>query len=254
MGGDPHSLAQQHVKLAEEHEAKGTPQQLSLAIREYKEAKRLKPRDQSVKDRLKSAVIRYRKISPHQPTIPMLRFASHFNLSLRYWDEGKTDLALTEAFYSITLLESAKLPYGCAEHNLNAMKQLTTKYRAMERGLITGLRHSRSIKNMYRLGVLLFDKRMLHKAEDQLRKTEDMLKAALALAKQRKDDEELQRFRDDHEGVLDDLSFCRKLRLTMSQTEGPLLPCLTHRFDAPQASCIRWMEDLSSRTNIDWRV
>lgn len=216
----------------------------------YKEAKRLRPQDQSVKDRLKAAVTRYKNVIP-QEKIPLSRFVSRFNLSLRYWDEGKTDLALKEATYSISLLKSSNLPLGCAEHNLNAMKELTAKYKAKEREVVQN--GSKSIKNMYRISLLLFDKRMLHKAEEYLRKTIDGIKESLLLAIQRKDDDAAQRLRQDFIGVEDDLAFCRKLRLQVGQADGPLLPCLTQRFDAPNAACGLWAQNLAERSNLDWR-
>jgi len=240
---DTHALANQHLTQAEEHEAKGSMKQLSLAIREYKEARRLRPRDAQIQERLKAAVSRFRTMAA-QPNAPLLRFVSHFNLSLRYWDEGKTALAIKQAEYSVDLLNAEGLPSGCADHNLEAMRQLTARFRKTERNLLQSLEKSKSVKNMYRLGVLYFDKRMLVKAEEQMKKTENMIKGAFSLAQTKWDAEKSEKILGDLEGVQDDLVFCRKLRHSLCQNDKPLMCCFTNRFEAPQASCIAWLEDI----------
>ncbi|CAK9032350.1 Hypothetical protein SCF082_LOCUS20036 [Durusdinium trenchii] len=106
--------------------------QQRLAVREYKEAARLRPRDQDTKDQLRSACLVLRRLQalvdgPKQ--IPMRRFLAHYNLSIRYWDLGEARQAIDEARESCKELAKHGLPRGCAEHNLLLMMQVFTEFK-----------------------------------------------------------------------------------------------------------------------------
>jgi len=249
---DTFALAQHHVKLAEEHESKGTRSQLSLAVREYREAHRLRPRDQGVIDRLNASIRRYKEREPIKG-INLGRFVSHYNLSLRYWDEGKSDLALQEAALAVRILQKYDLPTGCAEHNLDIMKDMNKRYGRVEHQLLSHLDKAKSVGNMYRLGVVLFDKRMLIKAEEQMKQVENMIKAALALAHHKKDAERIESLNDDLEGVQDDIAYSHALRYNVNQScEGSLKPCVSRRYDGEHEGCDQWWRYMASRADIDW--
>merc|ERR1719217_1816408 len=100
---------------------------------------------------------------------PLLRFVSHFNLAIRYWDLGKATLARHQAEAACVILKHLNLPQGCAAHNVKVMEEVSKRFAGVERSLNeTVERNPDSVKANYELGVLLFDKRMLLKAESQL--------------------------------------------------------------------------------------
>jgi hypothetical protein len=87
------SLFESHIEKARAHENDG---QNSLALREMREAIRLRPRDavsRSEVQRLKSLV------SPpvcKKGVVPAERLSSVFNLAIRYWDSNMPSAALKE--------------------------------------------------------------------------------------------------------------------------------------------------------------
>ncbi|CAK9070801.1 unnamed protein product [Durusdinium trenchii] len=159
--------------------------QQRLAVREYKEAARLRPRDQDTKDQLRSACLVLRRLQalvdgPKQ--IPMRRFLAHYNLSIRYWDLGEARQAIDEARESCKELAKHGLPRGCAEHNLLLMMQVFTEFKGEQKKLEEALQRSpEAVGPNYDLGIHFFDKRMMIKAEEQLRKTRDRARTSSAL-------------------------------------------------------------------------
>lgn len=159
--------------------------QQRLALREYKEAARLRPRDVETKEQLQSARLVLRKLQalvdgPKQ--IPMRRFLAHYNLSIRYWDKGEARQAIDEARESCKELAKHGLPRGCAEHNLLLMMQVFSEFKGEQKKLEDAVQRSpEAIGSNYDLGIHFFDKRMMHKAEAQLRLTRDRAKASTAL-------------------------------------------------------------------------
>jgi hypothetical protein len=89
----PKSLFDCHRARAKSHESAG---QLGLAIRELREAFRLRPRERTTVtelDRLLK-VMDPPKVSPEK--LPAERLCSIFNLSVRYWDRNMPSAALKE--------------------------------------------------------------------------------------------------------------------------------------------------------------
>lgn len=154
-----------------------------MAIHEHKQCLRLRPRDDATKLRLREANGLARQADAKQRFKPMLRFVRHFNMSIRYWDLGKPRLARSEAELAYKILQDLRLPTGCATHNLDAIDRLQGQYREDERRLLAAMDASRGrgIRQAYQLGVLYFDKRMLHKAEAQLRWTHEQMKNRCSL-------------------------------------------------------------------------
>lgn len=159
--------------------------QQRLAVREYREAVRLRPRDAEMRQRLAAAVASLRQLQAAlagPKAQPLRRFLAHYNLSIRYWDLGKGKEALAEAERACQELRKAGLPCGCAEHNLVLMSQLQADHAAEQRRLQEAVRRSpEAVGPNYDLGVLLFDKRMLLRAEAQLRWARERARAASAL-------------------------------------------------------------------------
>lgn len=174
--------------------------QQRLAVREYRDAVRLRPRNADAKQRLQTALATLRALGaasavaqggppkPEAPGRPLaqkdlrLRFLAHYNLSIRYWDLGKAKQAEGEACAAILELEKVGLPLACAEHNLEIMERVQAKSRAEERRLLEAVERSpQAIGPNYELGVHYFDKRMLLRAQAQLRWTRECAKSASAL-------------------------------------------------------------------------
>lgn len=160
--------------------------QQRLAVREYREAVRLRPRNELVRRQLKSAALGVQHLDQlfDEPQAkPLGRFLSHYNLCIRYWDLGNAKQALKEAELACDELARANLPLGCAEHNRSAMEAAQARFGEEERQRVEAVREKPdAVKPNYDLGVLLFDKRMLKRAEAQLKFTFERVKAALALA------------------------------------------------------------------------
>lgn len=102
---------EKHVSAAERHEDRSTTRntggqvnaQLMLALREYREALRINPADERVRGRIK---LLERHLRKRDRGIPLLRFVSHHNLAIRYWDSGKATLAVKECENAIAILST----------------------------------------------------------------------------------------------------------------------------------------------------
>lgn len=169
--------------------------QQRLAVREYREAIRLRPRNAAVKQQLRSAITMERHLGASltlpKPK-PLGRFLAHYNLSIRYWDLGKVKQALHEADMACEELQRHGISGGCAEHNLMVIERVHADYRAQEMALVDAAKlRPQAVEPNYRLGELYFDKRMLLRAEAQLRWTLERANAARALRNVARD-------RDDH--------------------------------------------------------
>ena len=92
---DPRLAFEKHVNNAAKHESMD---QLGLALREWREAARIRPRDANVRRELErlSNILSPPSLAPEP--IPSERFASIFNLSVRYWDRNMASAALKEVF------------------------------------------------------------------------------------------------------------------------------------------------------------
>jgi len=271
-----------------------------LAIREYKEATRLRPRDEATKKFLRAAQKACKSLevalAGPRPR-PMRRFLAHYNLSLRYWDMGKAKQAIAQAELACEKLDKARLPRGCAEHNLVLMRQVHSHYHHEEKRLEEALQRSPQAVNAshplkvvnpsYKLGILFFDKRMLLRAEKQLRFTLDHARAVSALQLVQHDKqrhcqtpcgapvwlsmERKKARRTTHllEELEDDLDFISGLRERWCveeeagkaeelQTTGirdgaqpHLLPCLHRRFAQDCRDCDQWWAQICERDDID---
>lgn len=159
--------------------------QQRLAVREYREATRLRPRDVETRKQLQAAQAVLQTLQaalstpkPH----PLRQFLAHYNLSIRYWDLGKSREALVEAKSACEELCKAGLRLGCAEHNLFLMTKINAEFRKTEQRLLDATKRApEAVNPNYSLGVLYFDKRMLLRAESQLKLTRDRARHASAL-------------------------------------------------------------------------
>jgi hypothetical protein len=72
----------------------------SLALREFKEASRLRPRDKSARTEVKrlNDIVNISESPPSR--VPSERISSIFNLSIRYWDRNMPSAALKEVLNS----------------------------------------------------------------------------------------------------------------------------------------------------------
>jgi len=232
--------------------------------------------------------------TPGGPTpIPMKRFATFFNLTVRYWDEGKVDLAKIVAQNALNWLVRYNLPEGCARHQMDIILQCEQTFRARERALKKRLKaHPNSIKAQYDTAVLHFDKRQFTAAEQQLRASQITMKlhgkmaltknTGLASSKAREVSERVQSENDaaihaqklsqiaqDLEGVEDDLCVVRELRkqfcaegdelraMTAEERKKcpALLPCLCLRFDeSMQSACDQWSRMLAEHPAVDFTI
>lgn len=159
--------------------------QQKLAEREYCEAVRLRPRNLKIREQLHATRNVYRRLHGllQGPTPkPLGRFLAHYNLSIRYWDQGKAKQALTEAKQACEELQKAGLPEGCAEHNRARMQRVHAEFCKEERRLMDAVSRSpTAIELNYKLAELYYDKRMLLRAEAQLKWTLECVRTAGSL-------------------------------------------------------------------------
>lgn len=280
--------------LVEDNNIRGTIPQQSLAIREYREAARIRPRNDEVQIKLHAAQIALQRLKTAcvGPKVkPLLRFVSHFNLAIRYWDLGKPTLARYQAEAACVILRHHDLPLGCAAHNAEIMTELSRRYAESEHRLDKAVtRNPDSIMANYDLGVLLFDKRMLLKAEAQLLWAQERAKAVQAsiLLQRERGPFQVERtawvFQDKVEGtrykklqrclqgIDDDLRFLQQLKADFcEETDGrkhqslrgtgvrdglrpQLLQCMRCRFTSDTDECSNWWVQLTSRSDVDLRI
>lgn len=176
---------------------RGAYNQQRLAVREYREATRLRPRNTEVKQQLRAAMALERQLEASLKGVkpkPLGRFLAHYNLSIRYWDLGKAKQALHEADMACEELQRHGISGGCAEHNRIVIETVHSDSRAQERALVEAAQRSpQAVEPNYRLGELYFDKRMLIRAEAQLRWTFERASAAKALRSVERDRDYFQR-------------------------------------------------------------
>jgi len=265
--------------------------QQRLAVREYREAHRLRPRDVEVKDRLRTAgtVLRRLQVALDGPKPrPLRRFLAHYNLSIRYWDLGKAKQAMAEAEKACQELRKLGMSCGCAEHNLLLMAQVHSEFRAEHQRLQEALeRAPEAVGPNYELGIHFFDKRMLLRAEAQLRYTREKAKAMSSLQFVEQEKQMMQASEEDLlfapaldgrkarrtmqmlQDVEDDLEFVSDLRKAWCVEEeagkteelqatgirdGPrphLLPCLHRRYSQDTAACDAWCAELLFSPDLD---
>ena len=131
---------EKHVVRAEVHEDNyargGAAHQLSLAIREYREAQRIMPGDQEVRKRIQYLQKEMAPLKNPPAQTPMLRFVSHYNLSIRYWDQGKAVLAIKEVENCIAMLSKFHLPLSGAVHMLDRMVSVHASVKKREGELL----------------------------------------------------------------------------------------------------------------------
>jgi len=195
---------------------------LALAVREWKEALRLRPHSDVGKELARvEALLEI----PTPPRLSLAQFAAHFNLAVHYWDSGRAGLALSEAKKAVRAFELVfpGQDCGCARHHIKAIQQAPTA----------------EGKSDYSRGVALFDRRMLRAAERHFR-------AALEEARLRREPRAA--------GIADDLKYVGELRDEFSRQRGPLLPCLLARFAPPAEleECRRWWEKLRDDERVTW--
>jgi len=264
--------------------------QQRLAVREYGEAMRLRPRDASTKRRLRDARALLERLEgalrPAKPA-PLRRFLAHYNLSLRYWDMGKAREALAEARRACDELQRAGLDCGCAGHNLALMGQVQGCHGAERRRLQEALRSQpRSQRTSYELGILLFDMRMMHRAEEQLKAARELARAASCQTlvdydrlKQQQacaeapilcslEGRRANRMAKLLEDLEDDLEVIGSLRGLWCVEDGPgvaeelqatrvrdgprphLLPCMYKRYSQDHSECERWWAEISRSVDL----
>ncbi|CAD7949173.1 unnamed protein product [Amoebophrya sp. A120] len=197
-------MYEQHYLKAEKHEMK---QEYTLAVREYKEALRIKPQDANAQNRLNFVERAFLK---EKPVKGMLRFVSHYNLSLRYWDKGKATLAIKECENAITILKNFGLPMTGLIDVLDKMQVVHEGAKFREQKLEDQLAFPRNEAKKpelhYRLGVLYFDKRMFDVARKEMQKAETSMKQRGYLTlHQKASPETCMRVREQLEGIRDDL-------------------------------------------------
>lgn len=151
----------------------------------------MRPRNIAVKQQLRAAVVLEKQLEAALKAPapkPLGRFLAHYNLSIRYWDLGKAKQALHEAEMACEELERHGISGGCAEHNRRTIEIVQTDWRAQEKELAEAVRRNpQAVEPNYRLGELFFDKRMLLRAETQLRWTMERASAANALRRVARD-------------------------------------------------------------------
>ena len=92
------SLFEGHLTQARRHLTIG---ETSFALREFREALRLRPRDGSVRSEIERLNM---IVSPHKSQsriVPSERIRSLFNLTIRYWDNNMPSAALKEVYTTI---------------------------------------------------------------------------------------------------------------------------------------------------------
>ncbi|CAJ1386477.1 unnamed protein product [Effrenium voratum] len=195
-------LGDEELRSTPANKVRSAAAQQRLAVREYREAYRLRPRDAETKDRLHSACAVLRRLQAlvdGPKRIPMRRFLAHYNLSIRYWDMGEARQAIDEAHKARKELEKHSLPRGCAEHNLLLMMQVYTEFKQEQKKLEDALHRSpEAVGPNYDMGIHFFDKRMLRRAEAQLRLARDRARTGTALQLVEQDMLSLQASADDN--------------------------------------------------------
>lgn len=170
--------------------------QQRLALREYRDASRLRPRDTATRQQLADASSFMRSLEQtlEKPkTGGLRRFLAHYNLSIRYWDLGKAQQAISEAERACKELEKLSLPAGCAEQNRALMERIHAKQRTDQRRLCESVASApNAVGPNYSLGILYFDKRMLLIADKQLRKARDCARSSSKLLLIEHDREKMQ--------------------------------------------------------------
>jgi len=173
-----------HVRRARQAVKAGIAQQ-QLAVREFREAVRLRPRNLPTKKRLAQAMRGLKRLQAMlagPQTLQLRRFFAHFNLAIRYWDLGNGSQALKEARLALVELETLGLGGGCAEHTVQLIEHVQSESRKKEAELVDAVeRAPHAITPSYKLGVHYFDKRQLVKAEAQLKHTLERARTASAL-------------------------------------------------------------------------
>jgi hypothetical protein len=180
---------------------------------------------------------------------------------------GKAQMAQRECQEAARYLTKAGKPLGCVQCNLDVMQRIQDAY--LEREAQTRLRMAAKpnrIAPKYAHGVLLFDKRMLAKAEVELTAVSELcfLRKQLAMERQAKGivspDDDDRPEDEDYEGVLDDLAFVQDLREQFAadgeaRPLARLLPCMQQRFApdfAPRPQCVQWRDALYADEQLDW--
>ena len=271
-----------HVRAAEAAEASG---RWSVAAREWKEAGRVRPSLGWVKKRMAAAsescgldsscleTSQADQIPTAAPSLPanppLSRFARHFNLTIRHWDENRPAMALAEAKKAIQELgevwenhteffEPTANHLGCALHNLQAITA------CMKRVPVTGAHGS------YKRCTEFFDRRMLGVAEAELivvlggLKMKKTKESVLAIKEWSTDGSTrpMKSLLDELplknssvtqtdmliQGVIEDVKTVQKLKRDFA-SGGALLPCLMSRFadeedDEALESCKEWWEKI----------
>ncbi len=276
---------------------------MSLAVREYKEALRISPGDDKLKARI---VVLERKLTQLKNKggpgakiqIPLLRFVSFHNLSIRYWDRGQAQLAIKECENAVKILNQSHLPLKGIVNMLDRMVSTHNQFKHREAKML----ETESKKNMspqnrisltYKIGVLYFDKRMIGKAGEWLKKAEKLIRERSNIAVFTKDAEACSILNEDYIGIRDDLTYLKGMEtrfcseascergergdgLMLSQqaplpsvlskdtilTEAglrdsiapQLLPEFVGRFEDDDGSSGGWWYELLSRKDIDWQV
>ncbi|CAD7961770.1 unnamed protein product [Amoebophrya sp. A25] len=198
---------EKYYAAAEAHEDRG---EYLLASRAYKDALRVRPKHQSVRQRLHYIQKTFLTSPPQRTRRPMLRFVSHYNLMIRYWDQAKATLAIKECENAISILRKFGLPLGGMIDILDKLAILHQDFRPREQTLLDAINRP-NLSNLklqqlnYKLGVLYFDKRMLHRAESFFHRVEAGLKERAFLKLHKGDENGCQGVRLELEGIRDDL-------------------------------------------------
>lgn len=90
---DPKILCEAHLRDARKHETEG---QLTLSLRELKEALRIRPRDPVLKGELERIQSLISATRCQSDPVSADRISSLFNLGIRYWDRNMPGVAIKE--------------------------------------------------------------------------------------------------------------------------------------------------------------
>ena len=225
---------QRHRSEAEFAEKDG---RWEAAVREWREAIRIRPNCIEASNGLKRAVENSEKKVEEKQPVDLSRFARQFNLSIRYWDDGQPGWALKEARAAMQTLRDVlgnKFPGpGCAAHNVLSILKVSKAARLKKNSACSTYSHA----------LWLFDQRQLGASEKQL----VSLHTGLRL-KRGKEDLRL--------GLEEDISSVRSLKKIYTDCHGPLLPCLLSRFakdgDGVLENCRDWWESLRDMQGVKW--
>jgi len=160
--------------------------QQKLAVREYTEASRHRPRDVAVRSKRRQAeklLHQLQTLIEGPKRIPLRRFLAHYNLSIRYWDLGKAAQAIAEARSACREIDKAGLDCGCgcAAHNLEIMQKLHAEGKEEHRRLTAELqRRPHALEPNWELGRFYFRSRMLLRAQAQMKWTRDLFRTRRA--------------------------------------------------------------------------